>query len=242
MAPFGASRAGLMSVAADDIPDSEIDPEYRWIASDLDLSDSDPVTSNWVDRVSGLELAPTGSPTFRSDIAGGQPAVEIDSVDDGFDLVSSLPHFDGAYTIIFVGVKLNSVDDDGTVVDFFDDNGVQIRYRDESGGSPQLFTEPARNFISAPESPTVGNPHIISARWDGSDEEIRINGNGNTASADSLSDNEGDSDHIGYRNSGGQSDRNADFQLLEIQVATSYDATDLSETETNLMDFYDISD
>ena len=72
--PLGASRAGLMSVAVDDIPDSEA--EHQWQYDDQDESE---VTVR--DTIATLDLGYSGL-TWRSGEGAGGFYAELDGVDD----------------------------------------------------------------------------------------------------------------------------------------------------------------
>ena len=106
MAPFGASRAGLMSVAKDDIPDSAI--------SQYDASDSDTVvTSNgtvveWQDKIGDNDL--TGSFSSVEDGAvNGLDALLSDGVDDEMDVAYS-QSVEPPFTTIFVFEQVSDTD------------------------------------------------------------------------------------------------------------------------------------
>ena len=237
--PLGASRAGLMSVVGDDIPESEIDHDYRWIANDIDLSDGDSV-SNWSDITGPADLSAVGSPTFRENSVNEQSSVEIDSVDDGFDIdpfsgTNSLEP-DGGLTFIWVFVKFNSADDDGTLAVHVGDNvDLQIRFR---GGS--LETRIGGGNDPSTPNVTVGDAHIAVGRWDGSEFEMRLDGEiGDQTSDSTLSSNDGQ-DSVGYRAIA--DDRRLDGQIME-GIISEKDVTDsnLQTEEQRLADYYGIS-
>ena len=81
MAPFGASRAGLMSVAVDDIPDSAV---YRWPVDEgsgqtlTDELQNEDITTNFENWVSGSQYV-------------GENAKSFDGVDDEGSTSDSLP-------------------------------------------------------------------------------------------------------------------------------------------------------
>ena len=81
--PLGASRAGLMSVAVDDIPDSDMfqNPIYQFFAGSIEDSDgTSPV--DYPEVLAELEDASAvDSPTFRAD-QDGFKAVEYDGSGD----------------------------------------------------------------------------------------------------------------------------------------------------------------
>ena len=120
MAPFGASRAGLMSVAKDEIPDSGVPNElYRWNGVEIGVSDG---TSpfNWPESIAGLDDADAiGEPTFRSD-QGGVPASEYDGTDDAHGATPNGNAPEGSEDIsVFVTAWFNSIDDHAV----FDESG-----------------------------------------------------------------------------------------------------------------------
>ena len=86
MAPFGASRAGLMSVRRDAIPDSV---EYHYDATELNVSDGSSI-STWDDSVGGQDLSGGGGASFTNDGINGNPSVTFDGVDDYFEFGGSV--------------------------------------------------------------------------------------------------------------------------------------------------------
>ena len=92
MAPFGASRAGLMSVAEDDIPDSVV---YQYDARTYDGSDT------WTDDVGNQNMTIVGSPT-KSTLSDGSDSISGDGVDDA-GRGPKVPNIigDGEFTIEF---------------------------------------------------------------------------------------------------------------------------------------------
>ena len=82
MAPFGASRAGLMSVAEDDIPDSGT-AQYQFDVRELNGFEDGNVVNDWTDtRIS--DVTASGSATYRENVLNGYSMLEFDGSDDGF--------------------------------------------------------------------------------------------------------------------------------------------------------------
>ena len=79
MAPFGASRAGLMSVAADDIPDSV---EYHFPSENLS-------SNTWAEELKGEDL--TGDFAVNSDAINGFAGFEMDGTASNDNIVISEP-------------------------------------------------------------------------------------------------------------------------------------------------------
>ena len=66
------------------IPDSgNLQNDYN--ATSFDLNDGDSITSDWVDSEGDDDATVQGSPIYREDEIGGEPAVELDGVDEYFD-------------------------------------------------------------------------------------------------------------------------------------------------------------
>ena len=82
MAPFGASRAGLMSVAEDDIPDSL---EYQYFSTEQQYADSETVDPFEDSVEPKVDLPATGSPTLNADSLNTVDAVELDGSNDEYD-------------------------------------------------------------------------------------------------------------------------------------------------------------
>ena len=72
MAPFGASRAGLMSVTGDDIPDSGLDHQWNYDV------ESDTVE----DTIGNLDIDFNGDGTWQTDAGAGGIYLDLDGVDD----------------------------------------------------------------------------------------------------------------------------------------------------------------
>ena len=167
MAPFGASRAGLMSVAADDIPDSAV---AHYDATQEDFSDGGSV-STLTDFSGSNNDATGGTPTFLVDQRNGNAVFDFDS-DDQLD--SSTPDFaqpysgviavqandDGTDTSLFSAQSGASGDERGSLYYDFDSNELELRVGDENprGGTPTT------NWV------------VVSFVVDGDDSEVRIDG------------------------------------------------------------------
>ena len=173
MAPFGASRAGLMSVAEDDIPDSAI---YQWDATELSLSDGDSVSS-WTDEIGELEL--TGAATYRDDGINGVAAVEFDGTDDTLD--SAIDSETQPYEIILVAFTNETSSTDGAGFLGWDSNDGFVVGGRGSGGIDALRSDGDDELQG---DATDTDAHIWSAQFDGSESTIRRDGSdANTGSA-----------------------------------------------------------
>ena len=175
--PFGASRAGLMSVAVDDIPDSE-DLQIH-----ADASDKTDVSSTWETGI-GPDLSAVGSPSIQTDEQNGNNAVRYDGENDG--------HSSGSFTSsqtqpnhLFVVFRARETDFDATlpILATEDDTNRQDILQDESGDG-EWGLNSGSNIRGGS---TDTNWHIASALFNGSNSTLRIDGT-QVASGDAGSD------------------------------------------------------
>ena len=169
MAPFGASRAGLMSVAADDIPDSGLTHDYD--ARALDLSDSDtvdPFTDNFADK----DLSAVGSPTYLTDQIGDQPVASYDGDGDGHEDDGPVEvGSNDEFMFAFVVVPQSDTDDNGTMIANFQEGEYGFAFgTDESEWRAASEGEVAFTVGSL----TLNDPHAGIFGFDGSNLILEI--------------------------------------------------------------------
>ena len=176
MAPFGASRAGLMSVAADDIPDSEADQKliHRWVMDEGEgtivedtVGDEDGTIQGNVDWTSGnfIEETALDSPGGSGDL------VEFGTLGDfGSNMASD---FAVAYTIV-----LDDANGEGLMWNRLD-SGTELNI--SLGGSSGVSTDtPVFGFRDDTEDRVYANSTESIA--DGEPRRIVCNKTGNSAS------------------------------------------------------------
>ena len=190
MAPFGASRAGLMSVAGDDIPDSVV---YQLKTPISGLSDGD--TVNTWPAVEGKPDATSSSLIYSENEFNEIDAVSGDGIDDilncGSDSTDIIggTEFTWAMTIqtqdtdrIIMGFEDENIDS-FCRIDFRDDGDIQLRMRDDTTNITTLVAD----------SPGIrdGNPYsIVWVRGDddgGDNWELYIGQQGQTIGQEPLS-------------------------------------------------------
>ena len=167
--PLGASRAGLMSVAADDIPDSQT-LQVHYDAQDVE-SDQETITS--VSDLSGngydLDASEHGGSefTYVTDGINGNPSFELDGGDHLFG-----PTFSSVgqpYTIYTV-VETFDFDSEAAAVSMNDDGFHQHGHRAESDDGWVVNSSTLLN------GSTDSNIAILGGIYDDSDSEIREDG------------------------------------------------------------------
>ena len=161
MAPFGASRAGLMSVSADEIPDSDL------LQIHLDATDSAtlPDTTEWEDK-SGNGFDLTGSYTeVATDRINGLDAVYFDGTDDLMDVAFGSAEAQPNYIYIVHEPKWGAASGE-TVFDA--DTADTARLFENSNGNESMF---AGETLEG--NATATQPQITEMVFDGSNSEIR---------------------------------------------------------------------
>ena len=145
MAPFGASRAGLMSVVRDDIPDSGEDHQY--VADDFD----DP----WPDRIGDADMEVFG--ISASTFGNGETSVSGDGTDDhgladGPQLIFNRESFGVAFTFETTDsdARFGAVQEEvsvGNVAQINLESGgeVDLTLRDDNGNTTAVETEQSYN-------------------------------------------------------------------------------------------------
>ena len=160
MAPFGASRAGLMSVAGDDIPDSG---EYHFVAEDLDSGDDD-----FVDRINDVSLSAIGSPSLGSDGLGGHNYVEYDGDDDGHG-AASVDIIEQPFALISV-VELLSTSGDNAIMSVQEDSLSAMLWDGDSRDSWSSW------FGDAMTGSENDSENVVGVVIDGDESEYRESG------------------------------------------------------------------
>ena len=212
MAPFGASRAGLMSVAEDDIPDSV---EYQWVGGDYDESEGE-----WTDRLSNITLTDDeGSPTLESDQINGEPAVRYDGGEQSISNSNALDE-DAPLTVFIVSDLKNNETDD---MFWGDVDDLQTFFQDEGGGFYRLRVND--NSLETTDRPAEQGWQIREAVLGGSGDEI-IRESGEELESDDIS-SAGLSGFIISGRSEGDTSR-----MLEQDVAEVTILVDPTEDET----------
>ena len=164
MAPFGASRAGLMSVAADDIPDTA---EFYWLAESF----SDP----WLDAVIEREMSVSGltaSTTNDTEIVSG------DGTDGGLADISDFGSaWDGQAAIEFA---ISTTDNDAAVCGYRVDEGERLAI---SVGSTSITNANSDGVIGVGLGDANGNLVFFEGSTeinDGSLHSVVLNKTGNS--------------------------------------------------------------
>ena len=183
MAPFGASRAGLMSVTRDDIPDSGLVHDYDV----MEQSTSD--TSVLVDQVGNLDL--TGNASGVSSGINGNPSFEYDGLDDDHDTDNNgwVIGSGNEYTVAIVFEPL-SFNEDQT---FFsnstrDPNDDRLYNYREGSSQDHLWVHAGEKAIGS--GSLSAEPTITIGSYDGSTLQVDVN---NSNIIDESADIEGES-------------------------------------------------
>ena len=158
MAPFGASRAGLMSVAVDDIPDSVV---VR------NLMDEGSGTTA-ADAIGSNDLSLSG-PTWQSGIGNGDFYLDFDGSDDEADW-QSVPRSGSENRTLAMWVRLGANSLDDTV--FFWGNGTDTTggrwsLRNESDGNALRLDIGDANYETNLEPPTDETWFPVGVALDG---------------------------------------------------------------------------
>ena len=227
--PFGASRAGLMSVAADDIPDSEN------LHAHYDLQQQPESDSETIDVLvdqSGNEndADAVGSPTMDIDGYNGKPTAVLDGIGDGFDVEpADFDTISQPLTWYFV-------------LDYQDDESDRTRLSDNrrDGESVQLQWEGGEGWRASVNSlfPIIGDLFDSETDWltvvfDGADSHIESQSESDTGSIDSE-DVDMNAFPIAHRNDSGSTDGFIELNISEILV---YDAGHDTETRDGVIDY-----
>ena len=197
MAPFGASRAGLMSVAGDDIPDEGLLHEH----DAREISDVD----TWPDIAGDNDLSvDLGSPSVISDAINGQQAVEYD--DDSHSGDGFVGGDNDEYTLAFVLKPLSTSGDQRVI-----DNDLSPRAAVElSDGGVWGAVHPgvAKNTGGSYQ---VDEVYAGVQTYDGSNVILQV---GNDVIINESVGTDSESDNYGFgAGVGGTSDREANVQL-----------------------------
>ena len=169
--PFGASRAGLMSVVGDDIPDSGLKHEY--FAQDETHNDQS-TGEQFTDQIGDITLSAEGEPLFDFNGLSGSKSFVYNGTDDGHNATSSWLSGDGdEYTVAAV-CRYDAVDRDNDqwlVGSDGGDRGMDFRERD---GNLQYSHggESATDIFTVNE----GEPFITIGSYNGSEAFADVNG------------------------------------------------------------------
>lgn len=172
-----------------DIPDSAI---HQYDASEVDgLSDGDTVLT-WEDQIGSVYATDVGSPTFRTDVKNGLPAIELDGSDDRFDAA-----FSESQPLSIIAVAQANGSDD------------QYWFSSDSSGNHPFVSADADGVnvdagsgVTASNSDFTGPFRILTVIFDGTDSLIRIDGSEIDA-ADYGNDGISSDIHIGARDDSG---------------------------------------
>ena len=137
MAPFGASRAGLMSTRVDAIPDSE-NIHTQYIIEEESLADQDSITTFTDQSGNGHDLT-GGDPVYVADEWNGNAVARFDGTDDELDgdISNITQPFTYAFTLQFTGsqsdiltVQTGDDSSEGVLRNRDDTDGLQARSRE----------------------------------------------------------------------------------------------------------------
>ena len=227
MAPFGASRAGLMSTRVDAIPDSEA-LYAHFDAMEIDASDQDSLSS-WDDLAEGNNASATGSPTFEESGFNSKPSVLFDGVDDAFQssTFSSIEH---PYTVFHV-IELDS--------GASPDNTIFSGREEGDGGLNETYWRGNWAVFSGDrlDGSSSDDVNLITSVYDENNSIIREDGS-ESGSGDAGS-RSWDQHTIGRSGSG--NDRFWDGRIMELLLYPDRrSASEIDEVETYLTDKWDL--
>ena len=170
MAPFGASRAGLMSVAADDIPDGAL-LYYRF--------DDDSDTTIAIDDIGDNDGSIDGA-TYDNESLAGDNALRFDGSDSIDMPLQPLPS-DGDFTAIFA-VNYDDEDGDQSLISNSDGQTGRFDFQGVRNGdpNPRLFSDQGPSFQSTVAIPT-DQYAIVALRRDGDDWDIIVGTEGDVS-------------------------------------------------------------
>ena len=161
--PLGASRAGLMSVAVDDIPDLGLDHLYWGPAID-------DVSQDWEDQDGGLNTSPFGSPSL--DAINSTQAVSYDGSGDYHSADSWSLGSSGEYTFAIV-FEAASVDFSFPVSNGSTNGNSGWRFRiSDDGyqvGHPGVGSSGTQGTVDT-------DPHVAVGTFDGSNVIVDLDG------------------------------------------------------------------
>ena len=162
--PLGASRAGLMSVAKDEIPDSVV---YQLNSLEIEANEGESL-SGWEDNITEDTVDAVGSPTYRDSSINDNPGVELDGTDDAF-VESSFSDVPKPQTL-FILLDLNNVNHQGWITGRVESlNSNFVRIDDEN-------VDVGLDGSTALTSSISAGVRLISARMADSDTVLRVDG------------------------------------------------------------------
>ena len=214
------------------IPDSEVNPDHRYVAANEDLTQGESM-STLTDMVGDDNLSASGDPTYGESEIGDQPGAVLDPNGPDFFTGSFSSAISQPYTIFAVFQTDNgsnrraifendSSSDEHGVQFFFDDDTVLVR--DEN------------QFDTDAGTPTTDDC-ILTVQYDASDTFVRVNGT--QVSAD-VGDGDMTGLTLGYDISADRRPMDGPFSewLIDPSAVSS---SDIDAEEQRLSDFYDIS-
>ena len=231
MAPFGASRAGLMSVRRDAIPDNGLLHDFN--PESLDLSDSDTVES-WSDSEGSLTV--TGSAKYVETGHADKPAVEFNRSDG--DVLSET---DADVSQEFAIFAVSEANDDGNFQDMVgstNDREIELAYDFRSDNRNYRITAAGDGFVGGDVTtdPIVYSGLIQDNVGDGS--ELRINKNVEGTSDDTQGLINGIT--IGERRGGEDGSFDGKIYRILIYDTDDIDKDGIEEIEDGLIDKYSV--
>ena len=228
MAPFGASRAGLMSVAVDDIPDSAI---LHLDAQSLTGFNDGQTVSTWSDEsTEGNDL--TGSAIYRENGINGNPSLEFDPAQDhGFTGTMTTSLQPNAVFAVFEWFRTFDEDDGLYRIFITRDSFTNLDARNTSGDLGwNMF---AGQFFGGSQDAGI---QMLTGLFDGASSEIRENGVV-TNTGDPGSDGTGETAGVGIDADGLSAETTQIWEgyIGEILVIPDPQNHDIASIESTLM-------
>ena len=227
MAPFGASRAGLMSVAEDDIPDSGLLHDYN--IEDLNLTDGEAIETV-PDSVGSEDLSVVGSPTYRTEQFNGFDVAELDGDADGLKSA-----FSRSQPIVWfiVGDTADQGSDNATIVG--NGSGDTFFAREEWDDSEYRFFAGGTGQVGG--SLTAGQT-LYTVKSDGANSELRRNASVEVSG--DIGNNQITDASYGYR--GELESQHNNIDIVRILAYDGNEIDDINEVEQILNDKYEVFD
>ena len=173
--PFGASRAGLMSVAADDIPDSD-DLHAYYDATELNLSDDDSV-STWTEETGNendlTQETSDNQPTFKTEIINGNSVIRHDG-DSDFLITTFQSTLQQALDVFIVAQKRSVGTDDRQRL-FASDTADEVEYFSGNDSEGNNWAINAGERLDSTTNEDT-DPHIFHVKLNGTESIMRLDG------------------------------------------------------------------
>ena len=236
MAPFGASRAGLMSVVGDDIPDSgNLQAHYatRLLSGFSDGDTVDPFSDD-----AGANDAPAiGNPLYRTNILNSEPAVEYDADDHhdtGIDVDTDQPR--SAYAV----VRWPNDGNRSRAASVINSSGSSTRFTLGVEGDNSYVLNYGDTFASV-NAATTDSYVIVSYRYGSGSGEVYENQTSKGTFSYTGNGDVGLSYFLGAANLDGSADRHLDDNLLELlDYQAEHSDTTRQNVEAYLNDIYGV--